>query len=210
MKIPAKDLDRVIQNVLEYADPKAVRLNEVLFVLGGDTLSCFSCDDYIAVTDSLEAELDSYEFALTIEDVEALGDWIKKDKKVVHKYDIILRPKMTGFIFECSETSPDEDTSDNIFLSYQKPKWESWDMVMDLLNEENDVVPFHDFAIRPERLVKLNKLKADKEAPIHIRGVDINYHLILQFRKGSTLRGAIMPVDKSYVQEEFLWPNIEA
>lgn len=208
-KVAAADLDRVVQNVLLFADKKAVRLNEVFFYTNPDGLGVYSCDDYIALGDTLSADLANREFALSIEDAEALGDWIKKDKKVVHKYDIILRYKMTGIIFECDETSG-EDDSDNIFFTYKTANQKAWDMVFQLLSEENEERLVQGFAIRPERLTKLARIKADKQAPIDVRGVDVNGHLIIQFRKGSTAVGAIMPVKREYVEEEFLWHNIEA
>jgi hypothetical protein len=201
MKVNAKDLDRVVQNALEYADDKAVRLHEVLFIFTADSLTVLSCDDYIAVKDSLEADLHPNEFALTIPDTEKLGVWIKKDRKVVKKADIDIRFKMTGIIFESDD--------DNIFLSYKSITKDAWELVMILLDPELEPVVFEDFAVRSERLVKLGKLRADKEAPIHIRPVDINGNLILQFKKGTTLIGAIRPVDLDYVQEEFLWHHTD-
>lgn len=207
-KVTAPDLDRVVQNALLYADKKAIRLNEVFFYTNADGLGVYSCDDYIALGDSLSADLGNSEFALSIEDTEKLGEWIKKDKKVVHKYDIILRYKMTGIIFECDETSTED--SDNIFFSYRAPLQDTWNMVFQLLSEENEERTVSGFAVRPERLAKLARIKADKEAPIDMRGVDVNGHLIIQFRKGDTAVGAIMPVRRDRVKEEFLWPNIEA
>lgn len=205
MKIPAPELDRVIQNVLLFADEKAMRLNEIFFVASEDLgFVSFSCDDYVAVTDSCPADFHLKEFALTISDVDKLGEWIKKDKKVVHKFDIDIRPKMTGIIFECIDTSTDEE-SDNLFFSYVIPNYSSWDTVFDILNEENPGMSIPSFAIRPERLSKLWRLKADKEAPIHLRGVELKDKLLIQFKKGKTLRGAIMPVDLDYVAEEYRW-----
>lgn len=199
MKIPAPDLDRLVQNVLLYSDKKAIRLQEVFFVFGGETLSAYACDDYIAVGDSipLEEYYQIPEMAFTVADTEKLGEWIKKDKKVVHKTDIEVKRKMTGFLFDADD--------DSIFINDIAPNFEAWDLVFDLLSEENRPMMILDYAVRPERLVKLARLKSDKEAPLHFRGVDINGHLIVQFKKGATCVGAIMPVDKSYVKEEFLW-----
>lgn len=206
MKIPALDLDRVIQNVLLYADPKAVRLQEILFETPGDgNLYVYSCDDYVAVSDytSIDLPVRKHPFSFSIEDIDALGTWIKKDKKVVHKYDITIRPKMTGVIFECEDTSSDED-SDNIFISDQTPS-ELWDTVFEILNLDLEGFYAPDWAIRPERLVKLARLKADKEAPIIIRGVELKQKFLVQFKKGRTIVGAIMPVDQTFVDEDYLW-----
>jgi len=110
---------------------------------------------------------------------------------------------MTGVIFECEDTSSD-DESDNIFLSDIVPS-ENWSVVHKILDLELDGFYIQDWAIRPERLSKLWRLKADKEAPISIRGVTLSDRLLIQFKKGRTLVGAIMPVDQSYVDEDFLW-----
>lgn len=206
MKIPALDLDRVIQNVLLYADPKAVRLQEILFETPGDgNLYVYSCDDYVAVSDytSIDLPVRKHPFSFSIQDVDALGDWIKKDKKVVHKYDITIRPKMTGVIFECEDTSSDEE-SDNFFISDRAPS-DLWGTVFEILNLDLEGFYAPDWAIRPERLVKLARLKADKEAPIIIRGVELKQKFLIQFKKGRTIVGAIMPVDQTYVDEDYLW-----
>lgn len=212
LKIPAPELDRIVQNALLYADEKAMRLNEVLFTSNPGYLGVYSCDDYVVVHDYCSADSPLRDFALSVSNTKDLGDWIKKDKKVVHKYDITIRSKMTGMIFECDEV-PYEDSdeeSPGLFFSDSPTNWDSWKLVFELLNEDNMPRVIPDFAIRPERLAKLARLKADKEAPIHMRGIDINNHLIIQFKKGLTLTGAIMPVDQSYVKEEFLWDQIEA
>lgn len=200
MKITAPDFDRLVQNVLLYADKKAVRLQQVLFVFGNNKVDAFSCDDYIAVTDSISPETEgTYEFSLSIEDTEKLGEFIKKDKKVIHKSDITVK------FFNTYLKVYDEDNEEK--YDFIEPAWPSWDLVMQLISEENDLQEVFDFAVRPERLVKLARLKAAKEAPIHLRGIDINGNLVVQFKKGLTVHGAIMPVDVSRVNEEFLWSH---
>jgi hypothetical protein len=205
IKVPAPELDRLIQNALLYADEKAMRLNEILLHSKDDRLYIYSCDDYVAVSDwtVLPGVVRKSPIAFTISDIDKLAEWIKKDKKVVHKYDITVQPKMTGVIFECEDTSSD-DESDNIFLSDIVPS-ENWSVVHKILDLELDGFYIQDWAIRPERLSKLWRLKANKEAPISIRGVTLSDRLLIQFKKGRTLVGAIMPVDQSYVDEDFLW-----
>lgn len=210
-KIPAQELDRIIQNVLLFSDKKALRLNEVLLSFTPDTVHAYSCDDYVAVSDSLTySDGFNKEFCLTVSDAELLGEWIKKDRKTVHKYDIIIRPRFTGLIFECEETSS-EDGSDKLFFEYGEPNEQAWKLVKILLDTSATEVSYYGFAIRPERLTKMSRFKAHKDAPIDLRGVDINDHLIVQFRRGDTLVGAIMPVRREVIREEFLWKNsIEA
>lgn len=206
VKVSAVDLDRIVQNINLYTDPKAMRLREVLFTPVGDILHIFACDDYVAITDSLEIQEGTLkqEFTLTVEDLDSLGDWIKKDKKVVHKYELEIRPKFRGVIFESPDTSSDE-LSDNVYYSYGPVNSGSWDVVMELLSTENEMLDTYGFSLRPERLAKLARIKADKEAPISLRFVDVRGKMIIQFKKGTTAYGAIMPVDESVVQEEFLW-----
>lgn len=209
IKIVAGDLDRLLQNALLYSDPDAMRLQEVLFVFDGDSLTVYACDDYVAITDSaplIEGRV--LEQSFTISDIKKLAEWVKADKKIIHKYEIELRQKFTGMIFECDDTST-EDESDNIFLSDVTVN-DAWDVVFRLLDEEQELAQITGFTIKPERVSKLWRLKADKDAPIDFRGVLINSQLLVQFKKGDTIIGAIMPVKREYVSEEFLWPNTEA
>lgn len=206
IKVPALELDRVIQNILLFSDPKATRLREVLFKPNGDFLEVYSCDDYVTLTDRLELTegvlKDS--FALSVSDVDSLGDWIKKDKKVVHKYDIVLRPKFTGMIFESEELSS-EDHNENIFFEYVTPNLDAWEVIYELLSPDNDLLNVDEFYARPERVSKLYRIKSDKEAPLGFRFVDVRGLMIIQFKKGETAHGAIMPVRPDKVREEFLW-----
>lgn len=205
MKIEAKELNKLLENVLLFTNKKAVGLQEVFFVAIGDTLSAYSCDDYISLTDSataLEPEAHSKEFALSVEEAERLLEWVKKDKKVVHKNDIRIR-------FYNTYIKVDSEGDTEKFTFVKEPLYDRWDLVFQLLDDTQDLVPFYQFAVRPERLVRMGQIKADKEAPIHMRGFDINGHLLVQFRKGKTVIGAIRPVDTSLVSEEFLWPNTD-
>jgi hypothetical protein len=206
VKIEAKELNKLLENVLLFTNKKAVGLQEVFFAPVGDTLSAYSCDDYISLGDSvkvLETDPKAREFVLSIEDAESLLAWVKKDKKVVHKNDIQIR-------FYNTYLKVDSEGDMEKFTFVKEPAFERWDLVFQLLDEDQVLVPFSDFAVRPERLVRMGQIKAEKEAPIHLRGFDINGHLLVQFKKGKTVVGAIRPVDTSYVSEEFLWPNTEA
>jgi hypothetical protein len=211
IKVPAFELDRVIQNILLFADSKATRLREVFFEPEGDFLNVYSCDDYVTLTDKLELTegVLREKFSLSVPDVDSLGDWIKKDRKVVHKYDITLRPKFTGMVFESEEMST-EDGEDNIFLTYTVSNDSAWEIVKELICPENQVLEADHFYVRPERLAKLSRIKADREAPISMRFVDVRGLMVIQFKKGSTAYGAIMPVRPDKVREEFLWQPIAA
>lgn len=206
IKIQAGELDRLLQNALLYADEKALRLQEILFLFSEDTLQVLACDDYVAVIDSGDiTEGSEMELVFSISDIKKIAEWVKSDKKIIHKYDIILRRKFTGMIFECDETSTDED-SDNLFIKDETPS-EGWEVVLLILSDNLDVVEMDEFIIKPERLSKLWRLKSDKDAPIHLRGVEVNNMLLIQFKKGETLHGVIMPVQREFVKEEFLWAH---
>jgi hypothetical protein len=210
IKIVAGELERLLHNALLYADEEAMRLQQILLVFGEETLQVYACDDYVAVTDSAELyDGRDLEVSLSIEDAKALVSWVKENKKIIHKYDIIIRPKMTGIIFECDETSTDEE-SDNLFFSDRLGNSEAWELVMQLLEPDQDIVYIKSFLIRPERISKSWRLKADKEAPIAFRGIDINGNNLIQFKKGETIVGCIMPVKPEYVEEKFLWQTTEA
>lgn len=206
MKVAAKDINAVLENVLLFTNKKAVGVQEVFFSVTGESLSAYSCDDYISLTDSLKAEegeAQGREFALSVEETERLLEWVKKDKKVVHKNDIRIR-------FYNTYIKVDSEGDMEKFTFVKEPAYDRWDLIFQLLDDDQELVPFSDFAVRPERLVRMGQIKAEKEAPIHLRGFDINGHLLVQFKKGKTVVGAIRPVDTSLVSEEFLWPNTEA
>lgn len=200
MRVTAPDLDRVIQNVLLYVNEKSVRVTHVFFTVLDNELRAYSTDDYIAVTDSLLADGEDQWFEFTIEDTKKLGEWIKKDKKVVHKSEIEIKFKNTLVNF----SSPDFDG--DISISFPKESQnDALNLIFELLAEDAYDSPVSFMAIKPERLVKLARLKADKEAPIDLRGVDIRGHPLIQFKKGDTITGCIMPVDRSKVDDKFLW-----
>lgn len=202
MKVPAGEFDRIVQNAILYTNIKSPRLQEVRFVLLGDSLHVYATDDYILVTDSciVEGAEKPLDFSLSIEDVKKLGEWIKEDKKVVHKSTIEVKFKHT--LFELSSQDSDREVS---FSFLKEPAYKAWDFLFDLMSEENEQVPVFSVAYRPDRMAKLARLKADKEAPIDMRGVDVNGHLVVQFKLGDTITGVIVPVDRSKVDDRFLW-----
>ena len=201
--IAANELNVLLENILLYTDKKNIHLREVLFVVGDDDIQLFSSDSFVTITDSLRflepIQSPDREFALSIEDVEGMLEYVKKDKKVVHKSEIKIKFKNTLLTME------DSDFEGSFRANYLRPTWEKWDILLDLLSEEQDLMPIDYFLVNPDRVAKLARLKADKEAPVVFRGVDIGGRLCLQFKKGTTIKGAVVPVDKTHVKEEFLW-----
>lgn len=202
MKILAPDFDRILQNALLYVNPKSPRLVEVFFVFGSDRIDIFATDDYVVITDSAPLTEGGIpkEIALSIESAKELAEWVKEDKKVVHKSEIEIDLKLT--LMHLSSNDSDRELS----ISYVKePAYKGWDFMFELLSQEVELRDFGVMAVRPERLAKLARLKADKEAPVDLRGVNIRGHLGVQFRLGDTITGCIVPVDRSYVDDRFLW-----
>lgn len=200
MRILAPELDRIIQNALLFVNEKSVRVTHVFFTILDNKLRVYSTDDYVAITDSASLEGPSRWFEFTIEDVKKLGEWIKKDKKVVHKSEIVLKFKHTLVNFSCSDF--DEDISISIPSESQA---DALNFIFELLDPEAYEVSIPLLAIKPERLTKMARIKADKEAPIDLRGVEVRGHTLVQFRRGDTVTGCIKPVDRSKVDDRFLW-----
>lgn len=204
VEITAPELNKLLENILLYTDKKALHLREVLFVGADAGIQAFACDEHVAITDTAETSesIPVAEFALGIEVVEQLLEYVKKDKKVVHKSVLVITFRNTLFKVHC-------DDYDGYFQAdYQKPGWDRWNIVLDLLSDEQDETSAGRFNLNPARLAKLNQLKASKDAPVVFRWVDIQDKLVLQFKKGQSIVGAFQPVDDEYIQEEFLWNNL--
>lgn len=201
MIVSAPDLDRVLQNALLYVNPKSVYLKEVFFGVIEGKIDVYSSDDYVTVTDSAPVTSDQETwFSLSIEDTKRLAEWVKLDKKVVHKSTIIVTFRHT--LVEASSDDSDEEIS----VPYVKePNLPVFDIMMQLLDEDAEQEKIQVNAFRPERLAKLARLKADKEAPVDMRGVSIREVHFIQFKIGETITGCIKPVEREAVDDRFLW-----
>lgn len=199
--VTAPELNKLLENILQYADKKAIHLREVLFVATVKGIQAFSCDEYVAITDTCPAEgsIPAREFSLPIKEVEDLLEWVKKDKKVVHKSIIKIKFLKTLWKFYC------DDYDGDFKADYAEPSWDRWNIVLDLLSEEQEESAAACFNLNPARLARLNALKADKDAPVAFRWISIHDTMVLQFKKGSTLVGAFQPIEDRFIQEEFLW-----
>lgn len=204
VSVPANDLNVLLENILLYTDKKANHLREVLFVFTSRGIQAFACDEYVAITDILNVDCgeSSREFALSIEDVEAFLAWVKEDKKTVHKTELELKFKHTVL------TGKSNDYESTFQANYRKPLWNNWNVVLELLSEDHPETSEMRFNLNPNRLAKLDRLKADKEAPVAFRWIDIRGKIGLQFKKGHTVKGFFQPVDDEYVKDEFLWTNL--
>jgi hypothetical protein len=205
VSVLANELNTLLENILLYTDKKANHLREVLFVFTGSGIQAFACDEYVALTDTvvIDQDLSSREFSLSIEDVEKFLSWVKEDKKTVHKTELELTFKYTVMVGKSN------DYDSTFQANYLKPSWNNWNVVLSLLSEEHPEISEMRFNLNPNRLAKLDRLKADKEAPVAFRWVDIDGKIGLQFKKGHTVKGFFQPVDDEYVKGEFLWTNPE-
>jgi hypothetical protein len=204
VNLVAGEFDRIVQNALLYTNPKSPRLQEVKFVVLSGRLHVYAADDYVVMTDSCAVEDPdkNVEFSLTIDDTKKLGEWIKEDKKVVHKSTIDVKFRHT--LVELSSQDSDRELS---LPFIKEPAFKTWDFLFELLSDEKDMIPMYSLAYRPDRMARLARLKADKEAPLDMRGVAVNGHLVVQFKLGDTITGAIVPVERSIVDDRFLWPE---
>ena len=199
IEIEAKELSRLVKNLLLYTNLKAVRLREIFFVVLQDRLTGYACDDYIAISDSiLLGSAERREFAMKVEELEKIDLWLKEGKKTVHK-EIV---KISFFNTYLKLKSEDGDIQK---FEFCEPDYDSWDHVFSLLNEENEIVTTTHFALRSDRFAKASQLVAEKDTPLIFRSVDLQGHYLLQFKKGSTLKGVTIPIKQEYIEEEFLW-----
>lgn len=197
--IKGEDLARVVGNVMKFSNPKSLYLpGEILFDLTQDRLTCYSSDDYMAITDSAPIESDGeFYFVLDLEDVKKLEKFARDNKK----YRIKIN-KINDSLIDFDS----DDESCGVF-ELKEYREEAWDIVeMILFDKENiDNEEVHLFDIRPERLTKLSQLKHDKDAPLAAKFVSINGFILLRFKIGDTLRGVFRPVDRSAVDPRYLW-----
>lgn len=202
--VPANDLNRLLENVKLYADKKSVHIREVLFSLDQGTLQVFSCDGYVTITDSIpvSGSTDSKMFCLAVEDLEKFLEWVKEDKKTVHKTVLTLKFKATLF------TGESGDFDSEYQVNYARVDQDKWDIILRVLALNHPEITVGRFNLNPARLAKMNQIKADKEAPVTFRWVDINGMIGLQFKKGLTAYGLFQSIEDRYVEEEFLWPNL--
>lgn len=198
-RILGDDLARVTGNVIKFVNPKSIYLpGEILFDLTNHRLRCYSSDDYIALTDtaSTDSEADFY-FVLDIEDVKKLEKFARDNKK----YWIEIRQKMHGVAFDV-----DSEAEDSLPFSIKEFREEPWNLLETILfDEEVTDLSVSRYTFRPERLTKLSQLKHDKDAPFDVRVVNLNGFELHRFRIGETLRGVVRPVDRSVVDDKYLW-----
>lgn len=201
VELEAKELSVLVKNLLLYTNLKAVRLREIFFVVLDGKLHGYACDDYIALTDSVPMVGEEVrEFAMTVEELEKIDLWLKEGRKAVHKETV----KISFFNTYLKLRSEDGDIQKFDFV---KPNHEAWDLVFELLSDDNPLRPIDYFAVRGDRFAKMSQLVAEKDTPLIFRGVDVNGHLLLQFKKGSTLSGVSIPIKQEFIQEEFLWKD---
>lgn len=185
LKIQAEDLARITKNCMMFVNPKSLWLpGEMLFELTGDSISCYACDDYFAVTDSAPL-IGAAEktFVLSLADVKELEAFSRKNKKD----EIQISFGMTGVDFDANNESFGFEFGD---------VRDNWDIVDAVILEPADEVAITGYMSNPERYAKLSQIKYNKNTECitwqHV--LSPSGQLIIRWSVGETLKGAIMPL----------------
>lgn len=191
IKIQAEDLARITKNCMMFVNPKSIWLpGEMLFDLTENTITCYACDDYFAVTDSasLAGGLDTA-FVLSLADVKELEAFSRQNKKD----EVLISFNGDGVTFA---------SNDEALTFVPGELRDNWDTVEDTILYPADEVAITGYMSNPERYAKLSQLKYDKNKDCiiwqHVESP--TGQLIIRFSVGETLKGAIMPLKKR--QEE--------
>lgn len=185
LKINGEDLARITKNCMMFVNPKSLWIpGEVYFELTGDTISCYACDDYFAVTDSAPLiGKATGEMVLSLEDVKKLEAFSRQNKK--EEIQIIL-----------GETFVEFETTDNAMNCQLLDYRNNWDTVYAVIFQEAEPAFIHSYMSNPERYAKLSQLKYNKNTEcitwFHVQSP--TGQMIIRFEVGKTLKGAIMPL----------------
>lgn len=190
IQVLGEDLARVISNTMKFVNPTSIYLpGELLFDLTNEVLSCYACDDYIAIKDSAPMPgAEDFHFVLSLEDAKALEKFARENKKSDLSFEVNINE------LERYEVTFSMNDADRVIFDTLEVRDANWDIVDLILFEELPRIPFDDLAFRPERFTKFSQLKHDKEAPMHWRLHEINGNAIVRFTIGDTICGAIRPV----------------
>lgn len=190
IQILGEDLARVISNTMKFVNPKSIYLpGELLFDLTNGVLSCYACDDYIAIKDSAPMhEAKDFHFVLSLEDAKTLEKFARENKKSDLSFEVKINE------LERYEVAFSMNDVDKVIFETLEVRDRNWDIVDMILFEELPRIPFDDLAFRPERFTKFSQLKHDNESPMRWRLHETNGIPIVRFTIGKTLCGAIRPV----------------
>lgn len=202
-QILGDDLARVVSNTNKFVNLKSPYLpGELLFYLTPDTLSCYACDDYIAVTDqaTLVTSIPGHhEFVLSLEDAKELEKFARENKKS----DLSITVGSSGVAFALNEV----ELKTYELQEYREPNWE---FVNYLLTEPLPIKPVYRVAFRPERFTKFSQLKHDKEAPMDWEFLAADEdRTVIRFKIGETIIGAISALLRDGLDPKYLWEEDE-
>jgi hypothetical protein len=193
--VSAENLARITANVMKFVNPKSIYLpGEMRFYLTNDELSCYACDDYIALTDKCPVlgGTSGRDFVLSLANVKDLEKFAREAKK----FDITIRHEGSIVTFGSDENNLKFET-----LEYREENWEIVDFI---LFEDLEPTELGKLYFRPERFTKFSQLKHDKDAPMVWDFVEGNGHPLVRLKIGETLRGVIRPVTPEKVAEQYL------
>lgn len=199
-QVSGEELAKLVYNAYQFVNPKSIYLpGELLFMVDQNALRVYSCDDYIAYTETIPVVESGgkMQFVMSLESAKSLEKFARENKK----YAIEIAKKMKDAVFY--QVSDEEDNALNAPLGEERN--ETWDIVDALLFETCPRETPGDYYTRPERVANLSKLKVPKEAPLGWRHVNLNGSHLIRFRLGTNVNGVIKPVDPSDIQSEYLW-----
>lgn len=199
IKIAAEDLARVCNNAMMFANPKSLYLpGEILFLLNGDMLEVFACDDYFAITDSAPVTPhDPNVFVLGLNDIKG---YTKDKEKHEGLEEFARKAKKDDIRIVFDPVGDISFASDEAAISFENKEYRenNWDIVEGLIySDEVTPVPVTGFRSNPERYAKLSQLKYDKAN----HGIEWKFvqtqagHLLVRFEIGPTLKGVIRPLE---------------
>jgi hypothetical protein len=183
-----------------FVNPKSLYLpGEIFFLLSGDMLEVYACDDYFAVTDTaIVTEHDNTSFVLSLNDVKGYT----KNKEHVEGLEEFARRMKKEEIAISTDSSSVTFMADMEALTFQKGTYreENWDIVEGLIySDEVTPVRIDGFRSNPERYAKLSQLKYDKKKfGIEWKFVETKTGvLLIRFEVGPSLKGVIRPLEES-------------
>lgn len=190
------DLHRVFYNAIQFSRKDSLIGPGVMLRLMDNELEVSSSDDYVSIHDTVPV--------FGAQGVDSRG-WVSlEDAKALEKQ---LRDEKEDEAFPLdSIPTTYRPTTD------QKTIWEQLEIFgLESQDEDSREELAYDFAILPDRLTKLSRLKPGGY-PIDIRKVEVEDKRLLAFKCGPTLTGLIAPLNREIWMEQddyrgCFWPD---
>lgn len=206
ISLAAEDLARLTSNALLFINDKSAYTGGLVrFRASKRLLSVLATDDYVGFWDVVpSANETAIDFALNKTLLQQVDKFARDNKK----YDIDLEfdkryEKLTLKVAEDAITLELPEFPDSASHNFEVVEALIFDP--EFADTTADV-----FAVHPDRLAKLYRMKRTDSAPIDIKFAEAGSgRIILRFKLGKTCRGIINPIRREVVDPEFLWTNEE-